>query len=73
MMRCPLRIRAFDQPDECDPACALLVHVTHWDDYNGTTVDDGVMCAITATAVQGGFRVEPLNTMEVDDGREASE
>ena len=72
-MRCPLRMKAFDKPDTCDPDCALLVHVTHWDDYELRTVDDGVMCAITATAVQGGFTVEPLNTMEVDDGSEAGE
>ena len=25
VMRCPFRVKAFDNPDTCDPACAWLV------------------------------------------------
>ena len=67
-MRCPLRIRAFDQPDTCDPKCAWLV------------AEDGAhyharMCALTALAVDmsdgtlwaANFDIEP----RLGDGEEA--
>ena len=44
-MRCPLRVKAFDQPDTCDERCAWLV------------TEDGChfhakICAITVLAVR---------------------
>lgn len=72
-MRCPLRVKAFDKPDECDPECAWLVDVTMNDGYVPETEPRRV-CAVTALAIGiHYYNVEPLNTMEVDDGREASE
>ena len=40
-MRCPFRMKAFDQPDTCDPECAWLV-----------VTDAGCgRCAVTMLAV----------------------
>ena len=75
MPKCPLRARLykFEGGDECQPDCALLVHATHWDSIERKPVDDGTVCAVTMIAMGiGYYDVEPLNTMEVDDGQARS-
>lgn len=64
MMRCPLRVKAFDKPDECDPECAWLVAV-----FVG-----GELKAVCSMVLAGDDEPRaPLNTMEVDDGKKAGE
>lgn len=66
-MRCPLRVAAFDKPDECDRSCALLMAV----DYPDTKM----MCAIAVIAAgyETRYPVGAANWMEVSDGAQEDE
>lgn len=52
--RCPFRMKAFDQPDECDESCAWLVFVKGFER----------MCAVTVAALQGSLQAGPVNYYE---------
>ena len=47
-MRCPFRMKGFDQPDTCDPNCA-------WRTVNKTGV---AMCAVTVIAISSNMALQ---------------
>lgn len=66
-MRCPFRMKGFDQPDTCDPECAWLVDVEVWshDEYYELRKERvGPVCAVAASAM-GCADVMPVNALEV--------
>lgn len=60
-MKCPLRMKAFDQPDTCDKDCAWLIRLVN------PRKDPQKMflaCAVAVNASDCGIPKGPANWME---------
>lgn len=62
-MRCPLRMKAFDQPDACDESCAWLVRLV---ELRTEPQKEYLACAIAVRASDCSIPCSPANWIEKD-------
>lgn len=68
-MRCPLRMKAFDQPDTCDEECAWLVRLVDLEEPTKTYL----ACAVSVGASDIGVVKSPANFIEDSEWMERLE